>query len=98
MISTKMTALIVAITALGVGSPLAAVAQIPEEEDTNLAGLIALRSDVIGRLLDEADVGSDVEEDVIGLIDPCTGGSGPHEVVRPIIEAVLPEACSQPAP
>jgi len=48
------------LTLAGISSPLAAMAQVPEEDDgvdTNLAGLIGISSDVLDRVSEAVDVG-----------------------------------------
>ena len=46
-------ALMIATAVLGVGSPLAAMAQVPEVRDTNLSEVIGIPADVLDRLLDD---------------------------------------------
>jgi len=57
-------ALMIATAVLGVGSPLAAMAQVPEVGDTNLSGVIGIPADVPHRLLDNrlGDVVAETEQ------------------------------------
>src|SRR5215210_5245989 len=84
MITTKVTALMIATAVLGVGSPLAAMAQVPVEEDgddTTIGEVIGgIRADVQDRL-DEDGVGSAVGDEVERTLTHwqiCTGMLGPH--------------------
>jgi hypothetical protein len=60
MIATKFAVFVATLTLVGISSPLAAMAQVPGEDDgvdTNLAGLIGISSDVLDRVSDAVDVG-----------------------------------------
>jgi hypothetical protein len=59
MIATKFAVFVATLTLAGISSPLAAMAQIPEDDgvDTNLAGLIGISSDVLDRVSEAVDVG-----------------------------------------
>jgi hypothetical protein len=54
MISPTTTVLMIVTALLGVGSPLAAMAQVPEE-NIDLSEVIGISSDVVDRVLDEVD-------------------------------------------
>jgi hypothetical protein len=54
MISPTTTVLMIVTALLGVGSPLAAMAQVPEE-NIDLSEVIGISSDVVDRVLDDVD-------------------------------------------